>query len=61
MEKKQYKVVPYQDGGQIAWEIVRVGHQTKGDYIFATFYDRGALQLFSEALENKGFELLESK
>lgn len=61
MEEKKFKITSQFDRGQITWEVVRVGHATKGDYIFATFYDRGAVQLFTEALENKGFQQLDSE
>jgi hypothetical protein len=59
MDEKQFKVTPIEDGGHIAWEVIRINHSKKGDYPLATFYDRGAIQLFIGALEEKGF--IESK
>ncbi|OMF76653.1 hypothetical protein [Paenibacillus glucanolyticus] len=37
------------------WTIIRLSHPSRGDYIIAEVYDRGAVQLFTESLNNKGF------
>lgn len=58
---KQFEVESMQVDGQITWNIIRIGHETRGDYTMATFYDRGAIQLFTEALESKGFQQIDSK
>jgi len=62
MTKKSFKIdVKTNTNEGISWEFIRLDHQTKGNYILATFYDRGAAQLFTEALESTGFVQTEDK
>lgn len=53
---KEFKVIPnLRDGLPISWDVIRVRHKTKGNYLMAKFYERGSIQLFIEALKTKGF------
>ncbi|NRS52073.1 hypothetical protein [Brevibacillus sp. HB2.2] len=52
---KLFKVATNSRDDVIAWNVTRMGHKTKGNYLMAEFYDRGAIKLFIEALESKGF------
>jgi|GEM_PF-6438937 len=59
-ETKQFMVVSnVKNGESISWDVIRVGHKTKGDYRLAEIFDRGSVQLFITALEAKGFTRIE--
>lgn len=59
MDKKQFKVVPKQGIRSIFWQIIRIGHPTRGDYLMTEIYDRGAVQVFVESLLKRGFTEIE--
>lgn len=55
-EEKSFKVIPILEEGNVMWDIIRIGHKTRRDYLMARFYDRGAVKLFIDSLANKGFK-----
>lgn len=56
MNDKFFRVVVDKTNSLRKWKVIRTKHPTKGDYLLAEFYDRGAAKLFIEALESKGFK-----
>jgi hypothetical protein len=56
MNDKFFRVVSDSSNSSMKWKLIRTKHPTKGDYTLAEFYDRGAVKLFIEALESKGFK-----
>lgn len=56
MEDKFFRVESESSGSYRKWTVIRTKHPTRSNYILGEFYDRGAVQLFIEALKEKGFK-----
>ncbi|MFF2531384.1 hypothetical protein ACFVS2_20990 [Brevibacillus sp. NPDC058079] len=55
MNMKQFKVISKQGIRSIYWQVIRIGHPTKGNYLMMEIYDRGAVMVFTESLLKRGF------
>ncbi|WCK54242.1 hypothetical protein PP175_23620 [Aneurinibacillus sp. Ricciae_BoGa-3] len=56
MPSKIYKVHSDKENGRLVWLVTRIGHMSKGNYVMAKFYDRAAVQIFLQALEDTGYK-----